>query len=194
MAGDPRRQNEPPIAAARSKEPWVIRYTRRLSFRLIHSRSLRFTGDRGPTVRAGHGRWRTVVNGDAQSSKACEEATPPRRPAAKPCVVTIDQIAAPDMRPDRASGSAFRQVRAIPGNGLGSCERRVPQMGPEASSPPGISAGEAAWGAVCKTVGSADCRALCTSCRADLCLRRCRSLSIFVGGAATLTSAKDDRT
>jgi len=31
-------------------------------------------------------------------------------------------------------------------------------------------------GAICKTVGSADCRALCTSCRADLCSRLCRSL------------------
>jgi hypothetical protein len=48
-----------------------------LSFGLIHSRSRRFTGDCGAPVRAGQGRWRPVVDAGAQSSKACEGATPP---------------------------------------------------------------------------------------------------------------------
>src|SRR5215472_9395405 len=58
--------------------PWVVRCTHRLSFRLIHSCSQRFTGDRGPPVRAGQERSRTVVNGVAQSSKACERSNTDR--------------------------------------------------------------------------------------------------------------------
>jgi hypothetical protein len=42
-----------------------------LSFDLIHPRPGPFTGDRGPPVRAGQGRWRPVVDGGAQSSKTC---------------------------------------------------------------------------------------------------------------------------
>jgi hypothetical protein len=45
-----------------------------LSFGLIRSRSRRFTGYRGPCVRAGRGRSRPVVAGGAQSSKACDMA------------------------------------------------------------------------------------------------------------------------
>ena len=48
-----------------------------LSFGLIHSCPQTFTGDRGHPVRAGHEHRRTVVNGGAQYSKACEGATPP---------------------------------------------------------------------------------------------------------------------
>ena len=44
-----------------------------LSLWLIHSRSRRFTG--GSAVRAGQERWRTVVNSDAQYSKASEGAS-----------------------------------------------------------------------------------------------------------------------
>jgi hypothetical protein len=48
-----------------------------LSFGLIHSRPQTFTGDRGHPVRAGHEHRRTVVNGGAQYSKACEGASLP---------------------------------------------------------------------------------------------------------------------
>ena len=48
-----------------------------LSLWLIHSRPGPFTDGRGPPVRAGHERWRTVVNGGAQDSKACEGASLP---------------------------------------------------------------------------------------------------------------------
>ena len=48
-----------------------------LSLWLIHCRSRRFTGVRGPAVRAGHEHWRTVVNAKAQYSKACEGANLP---------------------------------------------------------------------------------------------------------------------
>ena len=43
-----------------------------LSFGLIHCRPRPFAGDREPAVRTGQERWRTVVNGGAQYSKACE--------------------------------------------------------------------------------------------------------------------------
>src|SRR5262245_142283 len=48
-----------------------------LSFGLIHPRPPPFTSVRGPPVRAGHGRRRTVVNSGAQYSKACEGASLP---------------------------------------------------------------------------------------------------------------------
>ena len=48
-----------------------------LSLWLIHSRPGPFTDGRGPPVRAGHERWRTVVNAGAQHSKACEGASLP---------------------------------------------------------------------------------------------------------------------
>src|SRR5215468_3043088 len=48
-----------------------------LSLWLIHPRPGTFTGGRGPRVRAGHEHWRTVVNGGAQYSKACEGASLP---------------------------------------------------------------------------------------------------------------------
>jgi hypothetical protein len=48
-----------------------------LSLCLIHPRPPPFTSGHEPLVRAGHGRWRTVVNGGAQSSKACEGASLP---------------------------------------------------------------------------------------------------------------------
>ncbi len=48
-----------------------------LSLCLIHPRPGPFTGDRGHPVRPGHERWRPVVNGGAQYSKACEGASLP---------------------------------------------------------------------------------------------------------------------
>jgi hypothetical protein len=48
-----------------------------LSFGLIHCRPQTFAGDRGHPVRAGHEHRRTVVNGGAQDSKACEGASLP---------------------------------------------------------------------------------------------------------------------
>ena len=41
---------------------------------LIHPRPAPFTSGHEPLVRAGHGPWRTVVNGGAQYSKACDAA------------------------------------------------------------------------------------------------------------------------
>lgn len=84
----------------------MVRCTRRLSFRLIHSRSQRFTGDRGPPVRAGQERLRTVVNGVAQSSKACDKA------AIKP--------PAPERPPIMVCGNSFPLVRRVHSNGLRS--------------------------------------------------------------------------
>jgi hypothetical protein len=55
----------------------IGRSGRCLSLCLIHPRPGPFTGDRGHPVRAGHERWRPVVNGSAQYSKACEGATLP---------------------------------------------------------------------------------------------------------------------
>jgi hypothetical protein len=54
--------------AARSAEPG-------LSFGLIHPRPGPFTGERQPSVRPGQVHSRPVVDGIAQSSKACEGAT-----------------------------------------------------------------------------------------------------------------------
>jgi hypothetical protein len=48
-----------------------------LSLCLIHPRPRPFTSGHGPLVHAGQGRSRPVVNSGAQSSKACEGATPP---------------------------------------------------------------------------------------------------------------------
>src|SRR5215472_11755976 len=61
-----------------------------LSLWLIHRRSRRFTGDRGPAVRAGHERWRTVVNAGAQYSKACEGASLPWVQIPPPPPLTCD--------------------------------------------------------------------------------------------------------
>src|SRR5215471_7035414 len=48
-----------------------------LSLCLIHCRSRWFTGGHRSAVRAGQEYWRTVVNGGAQYSKACEGASLP---------------------------------------------------------------------------------------------------------------------
>jgi hypothetical protein len=61
-----------------------------LSSGLIHPRPGPFTDGRGPAVRAGQGRWRPVVNSGAQSSKACEGATPPRVQIPPPPPLTCD--------------------------------------------------------------------------------------------------------
>ena len=61
-----------------------------LSLWLIHPRPGLFTGGRGLPVRAGHERWRTVVNAGAQYSKACEGASLPWVQIPPPPPLTCD--------------------------------------------------------------------------------------------------------
>ena len=61
-----------------------------LSLWLIHPRPEPFTGGRGQPVLAGHERWRTVVNGGAQYSKACEGASLPWVQIPPPLPLTCD--------------------------------------------------------------------------------------------------------
>jgi hypothetical protein len=74
--------------------------TARLSFRLIHSCSRRFSGGRQPGHPCCQGRSRTVVNGSAQSSKACEGATLPWVQIPPPPPLSCDD-ASPDRMLDR---------------------------------------------------------------------------------------------
>jgi hypothetical protein len=71
-----------------------------LSFGLIHPRPPPFTSVRGPPVRAGHGRRRTVVNGGAQYSKACEGATLPWVQIPPPPLLTRHDAHPPGWRCD----------------------------------------------------------------------------------------------
>src|SRR5215467_13596974 len=56
-----------------------------------------------PLVRAGHGRWRTVVNGGAQDSKACEGASLPWVQIPPPPPLTCKNT---DLRSRQAGASA----------------------------------------------------------------------------------------
>jgi hypothetical protein len=81
-----------------------------LSLWLIHPRPEPFTGVHRLPARAGHGRWRTVVNAGAQYSKACEGATPPWVQIPPPPPLTCDD-ASPDGMLDRGGhggGLIFR--------------------------------------------------------------------------------------
>ena len=65
----PRRQL-PADPSSEPASPWSQSWSHSPQSGAVHRRPR-------PPVRAGHGRWRTVVNGGAQYSKACEGATPP---------------------------------------------------------------------------------------------------------------------
>ena len=65
----PRRQL-PADPSSAPASPWSQFWSHSPQSAAVHRRPR-------PLVRAGHGRWRTVVNGGAQYSKACEGATPP---------------------------------------------------------------------------------------------------------------------
>ena len=62
---------------------WAQFWSHRLPFTAVHGRPR-------PPARAGHGRWRTVVNASAQYSKACEGATPPWVQIPPPPPLTCD--------------------------------------------------------------------------------------------------------
>src|SRR5215813_8221510 len=89
-----------------------------LSFGLIHLRPPPFTSVRGPPVRAGHGRRRTVVNSGAQYSKACEGASLPWVQIPPPPPLTCINTG-PDGRQAHASGRPgliyWSQLRAAYG-------------------------------------------------------------------------------
>jgi hypothetical protein len=117
-------------AAPQARRPVEGRPGSCLSFCLIHPRPAPFTNGRPSRVRAGHGRWRTVVNAGQHCWKACwgrplgssnlpSSATltcgnsPPTRchiPAGMSAVVSIVvAVAPPGRRPSRAErGSALR--------------------------------------------------------------------------------------
>jgi hypothetical protein len=85
-----------------------------------------------PPVRTGHGRWRPVVNGGAQYSKACEGATPPWVQIPPPPPLTCKNTAL-GSRQAGASCSAglicWSQVRAACGPPAGPAAGVVPGHG-----------------------------------------------------------------
>ena len=101
-----------------------------LSLWLIHYRSRRFTGDRGPAVRTGHERWRTVRNAQAQYSKACEGASLPWVQIPPPPPLTCTN-----------TGPDGRRAHASCRSGLIYWSQLRATCGP----PAGISSGCCAW-------------------------------------------------
>jgi hypothetical protein len=96
------------------------------------SHSLPFTavhGGRGPPVRAGQGRSRPVVNGGAQSSKACEGATLPwvQIPPPPPLTRHVRDLGGRALPAREAFVSVFgHKTAVVPGQGRVSCLRIVP--------------------------------------------------------------------
>jgi hypothetical protein len=98
-----------------------------------HCRSQRFTGDCGPPVHAGQERWRTLVNAQAQSSKACEGA-----------ILPWVQILPPPPLTCTNAGLSSRQTGASCPPGLTYWSQLRAACGPLA----GISCGCYAWSRV----------------------------------------------
>src|SRR5262245_47843656 len=121
-----------------------------LSFGLIHPRPPPFTSVRGPPVRAGHGRRRTVVNSGAQYSKACEGASLPwvQIPPPPPLTCKNTGLVSRQVGASCSAGLIYwSQLRAAYGPPAGASRRRcawsrdVPddrgRPGTEARTPPG---------------------------------------------------------
>ena len=115
-----------------------------LSLWLIHYRSRRFTGDRGPAVRTGHERWRTVRNAQAQYSKACEGASLPWVQIPPPPPLTCTN-----------TGPGRRRAHASCRSGLIYWSQLRATCGP----PAGISSGCCAWSPRRRTgLNAGECR------------------------------------
>jgi len=107
-----------------------------LSLCLIHCRSRRFMGGCGPAIRAGQEHWRTLVNAQAQSSKACEGATLPWVQIPPPPPLTCKNV-----------GSDSQQAGASCASRLIYWSQLRATYGPSA----GISRGCCAWSRTSRT-------------------------------------------